>query len=94
MVISPALRGISLILALLDEKVDFGKRLVKTSALRWLQEGSGLYLTGQVFAAYSSRERIYAFSTIDFGAPAGVGFRKAQLASACLPKPRRRQGPF
>jgi hypothetical protein len=35
--ICPALRGIALILALLDEQIDFGERLVKTSALKWLK---------------------------------------------------------
>jgi hypothetical protein len=42
-----------LILALLDRQINFGERLVKTSALKWLQEQSETYLTGQVVAAYS-----------------------------------------
>jgi hypothetical protein len=66
------------------------------------QEEPEFYLTGQVVAAY----RQVRLTPQDFaclreaasakagGARAGAGFRKAQLASACLPKPRRRQGPF
>jgi hypothetical protein len=42
-----------LILALLDEWIDSGNRLVKTSTLKWLQEQSEFYLTGQVPAAYA-----------------------------------------
>jgi hypothetical protein len=39
MAICPALRGITLILALLDEGIHFGESSVKnTSALKWLQE--------------------------------------------------------
>jgi len=52
MAISPALRGISLILALLDEQIDIGEKSVKISAFKWVQEQSGFYLTGQVVAAY------------------------------------------
>jgi hypothetical protein len=90
MAISPALRGISRILALLDEQIDFRKKSVKTSAFKWLQDQSGFYLTGQVVAAYNQ----VRLTPQNFGGPRKAGFRKAQLASACLPKPRRRQGPF
>jgi len=70
-----------LILALLDEQIDFRERSVKTSALTWVQERSVFYLTGQVVAAYNQ----VRLTPQDFGGPRKTGFRKAQLASACLP---------
>jgi hypothetical protein len=39
MAISPALRGIALILALFDEEIDFGERSAKTSTFKWLKSG-------------------------------------------------------
>ncbi len=53
MPICPALRGIPLILALLDEQMDIGENSVKASAFKWLQGESGFYLTGQVVATYT-----------------------------------------
>jgi hypothetical protein len=82
MAISPALRGIPLILALLDEKIDFGEGSVKTSAFKWVQERSGLYLTGQVIAAYS-RVRltppVVGSYRQDFGSPRRRDFAKLNL---------------
>jgi len=50
-------------------------------------------------AAFPSSLVVAAYSQVrltpqEFGSPRKAGFRKTQLASACLPKPRRRQGPF
>jgi hypothetical protein len=66
-----------LILALLDEQIDFGEKSVKTSAFKWLQKRSGSYLTGQVIAAYSQ----VRLTPRDFGGSRKTGFRKVQLAS-------------
>jgi len=75
MAISPALRGISLILALLDEQIDFGERSVKTSVFKWVQERSGFYLTGQVAAAYNQ----VRLTPQDFGGPRRRDFAKLNL---------------
>jgi hypothetical protein len=57
---------------------------VETSAFKWLQDRSGFYLTGQVVAAYNGRERFETGPYKGFRAPPQTGFRKSQLASACL----------
>src|SRR4030067_2962808 len=83
MTISPALRGISLILAVLDEQIDFGERSIKTSAFKWAQEWSGFYLTGQVVAAYSQ----VRLTPQGFGGPRRRDFAKLNLHLALFDQP-------
>jgi hypothetical protein len=98
MTTSPALRGISLILALLDERIDIGEKSVEISAFKWVQEPSGFYLTGQVVAAYrkvrltppvvgSYRQDFACLreaASAKAGEPPQAGFREAQTC-ICLP---------
>jgi hypothetical protein len=62
MAISPALLGISLILALLDEEGYLLEGAINDSGYRKGNEAE-FYLTGQVVAAYRSRER---FQTVPY----------------------------
>jgi len=47
------------------------------------EDQPGYYLTGQVIAAYSSRERFQTVPTKDLGGPVN-GISKTQVASTCL----------
>ena len=64
-----------LILALLDKGSNFEESERRYRFEKELKPNLGFYLTGQVVAAYrSSRERIYAFPTKDFGGLASGPF--------------------
>ena len=97
MAICPALRGITLTLALLDEQIDFGEKSVKTSAFKWLQKRSGSYLTGQVVAAYSQvrlTPPVVGSYRQDFGGPRWGGISQSSTC-ICLPAEASAQaGPF
>ena len=49
-----------------------------------MRNSTRYYLTGQVVAAYTGRERFETVPYKGFQAPPQAGFRKTQLASACL----------
>ena len=83
---------VSLILALLDKQIDPADKSVRTSVFKWLQGQLGFCLTGQVVAAYgSSRERIYAFPTRDFGSPRRRDFARLNLHLTLFEQPGKKE---